>query len=152
LASGDDRGEIRLWDTASRKLLHTLSHQGDEKWIFGLCFHPLGEVLASGSYDKTVKLWHAGTGRLLRTLEGHTDRITSVSFSSDGRLIASLGESGDVRVWDPDSSACLVTIPRGTSGLNWHASLAFHPRLPLLAAVSRSVDAPDDTVKGTINI
>src|SRR6185295_2860127 len=40
-----------------------------------------GRRLLSGSQDKTVKLWHPATGRLLRTFEGHSNAVTSVAFS-----------------------------------------------------------------------
>ena len=45
-----------------------------------------GQVVASASSDQTVRLWNASTGAPLRTLEGHTDLVNSVSFSPDGQV------------------------------------------------------------------
>ncbi len=56
----------------------------------GVAFNPQGGILVSASDDRTVKLWDAQSGKLIRTLEGHTELVTNVAFSSDGRLLASL--------------------------------------------------------------
>jgi hypothetical protein len=59
-----------------------------------------GQVLASASYDKTIKLWDARTGQELRTLRGHTDIVTSVAFVADGQILASASTDGTVKLWD----------------------------------------------------
>jgi len=53
--------------------------------VWDVAFSPDGQTLASGSLDKTVILWDVSTGRKLRTLKGHTDRVLSVAFSPDGQ-------------------------------------------------------------------
>ena len=52
-------------------------------------FSPDGTKVASGSRDKTVKLWDVTSGECLQTLEGHSDDVMSVSFSPDGTKVAS---------------------------------------------------------------
>jgi WD40 repeat protein len=56
----------------------------------------------SGSKDTTIKLWDATSGKLLRTLTGHTGRIESLGFSPDGKWLATGGGGGDttVKIWD----------------------------------------------------
>ncbi|KAF4767108.1 hypothetical protein N7455_011603 [Penicillium solitum] len=56
-------------------------------------------LLASGFRDNTVQLWDTATGSLQQTLEGHSDSVCSVTFSPDGRLLAS-GSYETVQPWD----------------------------------------------------
>jgi len=53
-----------------------------------VAFSPNGRLLASGSDDKTVKLWNSATGELIQRLEGHNNWVMAVAFCLDGRLLA----------------------------------------------------------------
>jgi sugar lactone lactonase YvrE len=69
--------------------------------VLSVSFSPDGRLLASGSYDSTVKLWDVVAGKELRALTGHTTLVNSVAFSPDGKLLASSGAGeGTVRIWD----------------------------------------------------
>ena len=66
-----------------------------------MAFSPDGTRIASGSDDKTVRVWDAATGQPVgQPLTGHTDAVCSVAFSPDGTRIASGSDDKTVRVWD----------------------------------------------------
>jgi len=55
-------------------------------------FHPNSLYLATGSYDKSVRMWDVQRGACIRLLTGHTDSVTTLAISPDGRTLASAGE------------------------------------------------------------
>lgn len=71
---------------------------GHEEQVTSLSFSPDGDMLASASQDKTVKIWSLKTGELLRTIDANLNFEQSIEFSPDGKAIAS-GSDGEVRVW-----------------------------------------------------
>jgi WD40 repeat protein len=79
--------------------------RGHESWVLSVTFCFDGRRIASGSNDKTVRVWDTETGAEIRLLRGHTEKVTSVAFSPDGRRIASGSNDNTVRVWDTETGA-----------------------------------------------
>lgn len=109
--------------------------QGHTGPVGAIAFHPDGEILASGGYDKTIILWKVETGEKLTTLQGHQNWVTALSFNKDGTLLASGSYDETVILWDlkveTGSSHSYKTL-RGHTG---HVlSLAFSPDETLLAS------------------
>ncbi|BAY91216.1 MULTISPECIES: WD40 repeat domain-containing protein [unclassified Tolypothrix] len=78
--------------------------QGHTNFVQSVSFSPDGKLLATASYDNTVKLWRRD-GSLFKTLEGHTQQVMSVRFSPDRKTIASGSRDGTVRLWDNNGNS-----------------------------------------------
>lgn len=124
LASANSNKIVRLWDIQTGAALQafeghvdvTKNAENSQYRITSLAFSFDRQQLASASLDKTVRLWSPNTGDELQTLH-HSDRIRTVSFSSDGRKLASASDDGQilasssanhtVRLWDTSIGQCL---------------------------------------------
>ncbi len=91
---------------------------GHEDWVRGVAVSPDGTWAASGSRDKTVKIWDLETGACRATLQGHTREVNSVAITPDGKLILSASDDNSVRVWDADSRRKLAKLD-GHTDLVW---------------------------------
>ncbi len=89
--------------------------------VASVAFSPDGKILASGSYDNTIKLWDVASGKELRTLSGHSSIVKMVAFSPDGHILASGSSIDTIKLWNVESGKELRTL----KGDFWHV----HPAL-----------------------
>lgn len=65
-------------------------------------FSPDGQRVVTASYDGTARVWGAEDGRLLATLQGHTETVYDVTFSPDGQRVFTASADGTARLWNLD--------------------------------------------------
>jgi WD40 repeat protein len=107
---------VNIWDTTTGKDLlfnfqQLLTLSGHSDSIKGVAFSPDGKYLATGSEDKTARIWETFGGRELLTL-GHSDEVTSVAFSPDGKRLATAAKDGNLRIWDATNGREVLSISR----------------------------------------
>ncbi|WP_293354425.1 MULTISPECIES: serine/threonine-protein kinase [unclassified Microcoleus] len=83
--------------TYNWQCIHTLT--GHKNLIYSVAFSPNGEVIASASDDKTIKLWRVEDGQEIVTLAGHTNSVYTVAFSPDGLMLASSSHDKTIKLW-----------------------------------------------------
>jgi WD40 repeat protein len=111
-----------------------MSAQG--RTVRAVAYSSDGRIIASCGDDRTIKLWDAANGRMLRTLTGHTAYVWDIAFSPDSRWLASSGSWDDktVRIWDVSNGEMLHVLDGGYT--NIVSSVAFSPDGRLVAAGS----------------
>lgn len=123
-----------LW--AKAKLRRTLSGHADV--VKSVAISPDGQILASGSYDKTIKLWSLSTGELRQTLFNHTHRITCLAISPDGQTLASGSYDNTIKLWSLSTGELLHTLNGRPDRVRY---LAFSPNSQML------ISSGDSTIK-----
>jgi WD40 repeat protein len=154
VASGapGQRGEVHLYNVpsplpmpADLKAYKSIAAHTDV--VHAMNFGGDGKLLATCSYDRTVKLWNAESGGEVSTLRDHSDAVYDVTFSPDGKLLASGAADRAVKVWEVVSGRRLYTLSEPTE---WIYALAWSPDGKYLAGagVDKSIRVWDATAAG----
>lgn len=91
---------------------------GHKNWVNSVAVSLNGTWAASGSDDKTVKIWDLATGQCRATLKGHTHQVRSVAITPDGKRILSGSFDNSVRVWDAGSGREVAKLEGHTVTVN----------------------------------
>ena len=133
---------ITLWDTVSGA--HICQLQGHHGAVLSVTFSPDGRYLASGSEDKTVRVWNTQDGLAMPVpLQGHQHPITSLTYTPDGFYIVSASDDRIIHVWNASSGAMVMPPMQGHP--KWVPFVALHLNpVRIAAALSGDVLRPSD--------
>lgn len=97
MISAGYHGDIKVWDFKGREL--------KSRWKIGcslvkIVYHRSNGLLATVADDLVIRLFDVVALRMVRKFEGHTDRITDLCFSEDGKWLLSSSMDGSLRIWD----------------------------------------------------
>ena len=128
-AVASDGNFIQIYDLQRNAWapIRAAQHEGD---VLALSYSPVAGLLASGARDTVAQVWDVQAGRLVATLRGHTAAVTGVSFSRDGRRLATSGEDGDVYIWDPATGQEILRLTpfdKDAAGGNGVTAVQFSP-------------------------
>lgn len=99
IATGSDDRTVKLWTSNGDGELTSQTLQGHSGGVTSVAFSPDGTLLASASYDRTVKVWNVESLEEAATLKGHGDSVRCVAFSPDGLWLASASRDRTIKVW-----------------------------------------------------
>lgn len=129
---------LTLAPNAAAQKLELVVRTGHSALVTSVAYSPDGKMLASGSVDRTIKLWDVASGQEILTLCGHKSNVISVAFNHDGKRLASASYDNMIRLWDVERGVTLWTVEGYRYGVK---SVAFSPDGATLASTG------DNTVK-----
>ncbi|KAJ1957962.1 pre-mRNA-splicing factor prp46 [Linderina pennispora] len=114
------------------KLMRVIS--GHIGWVRALAVEPGNKWFASGSVDRTIKIWDLASGTLKLTLTGHISPVRGLAVSARHPYLFSCGEDKQVKCWDLETNKVVRQYNGHLSGIY---SMALHPTLDLLVTGGR---------------
>ncbi|MBW4577891.1 MAG: WD40 repeat domain-containing protein [Aphanothece sp. CMT-3BRIN-NPC111] len=107
LLSTTQDSNIHLWNVQSGERIRTIPihRQGATVWLPArlnpsrIRLGAADSILATADMDHSIKLWNARTGARIVTMKGHQDSIQSLTFSPDGKMLASSSQDGTLKLW-----------------------------------------------------
>ncbi|MEX0818862.1 MAG: protein kinase, partial [Pirellulaceae bacterium] len=131
--TGGWNGVARIWSVADGSSID-LPHEG--QYVQSVAFSPIANQVATGCDDKSayLRIWDLETRQPLRTLQGHDDAVTSISYSGDGKRLLTTSFDNTARIWSVDTGEQLQIL-EGHSWWVWDA--AFSPDETQVVTVSQ---------------
>jgi cytochrome c len=115
-ATGGEDGKIAVWKSGNP--IPERTFEGHTAPIVSLAVSPGGNMIASASWDRSIRLWPLDGGAP-RTLNGHDQNVNGVAFSRDGSFLVSAAYDATVRIWplEGNGAPVIVTVPTPLNGV-----------------------------------
>jgi len=105
LFSGSHDSRAILWAPLSSSVEPIMVFSGHTGPVISLAINNAGTRLATGSWDKTARLWDVETGQCIMTFVGHEQSVSGLFFSPDGKSLVTASSDRTIRVWDLETGA-----------------------------------------------
>ncbi|RXM94080.1 Telomerase protein component 1 [Acipenser ruthenus] len=96
--------ELKVWAVAKGSLVLTLPHPYPLNCV---TFHPEGQLIATGSWDRSIRIWNWLSAQIVSTLSGHSASVHSLCFAPSGVSLASGSLDGEVKLWSVPATVCV---------------------------------------------
>ena len=106
---------------------HLYFSTGHTDGVKSIVYSPNEKYIATGGYDKTIRIWNVETGKEIRKFCGHTSSVRSISYTPDGKYIISGSGDGTIRIWNVEKgkeikkiteNSCVYSISCSPDGKN----------------------------------
>lgn len=101
-------GEAALIESDSGQVVHRFS--GHDDAVYCAALSPNHQILATGSYDRSVILWDVASGEPLRVLTGHNGAIYDLDFDASGELLVTASADQTIKLWQVETGLRLDTF------------------------------------------
>ncbi|MCB9874659.1 MAG: protein kinase [Planctomycetaceae bacterium] len=120
--TGGWNGSARVWNSDDGSSID-LPLEG--LYVQSVAFSPIANQVATGCDDKSafLRIWDLETQRPVRTLQGHEDAVTSISYSRDGKRLLTTSFDNTARIWDVETGKQLQVLA-GHSWWVWDAAFS----------------------------
>src|SRR5688572_13227907 len=96
---------------AQQNTLETIIQKGHDQAVLAVEVTPDSNYVATGSRDKTMKLWELATGREVRTFLGHTGTVNNIRFSVKGNYAITSSGDGTAKIWEVITGKVIHSTP-----------------------------------------
>jgi len=134
LSCSDDM-TVKLWDW-NHDFECTQYFEGHQHYVMQIKFNPKdSNTFASGSLDRSIKVWGLGSPVAHYTLEGHERGVNCIDYypSGDKPYILSGADDKTIKIWDYQTKSIVHSFDGHTHNI---CAVLFHPKLPLIASAS----------------
>lgn len=125
-------------DLKNKRAAATTRKEGDQEEskieTVVIAAHLVRDFLASGSRDKSIRIWEAKSGKCIQVLIGHDNWVTDMCFHPNGKFLLSVSDDKSLRVWDLISGRCSRKL------LNIHSHFVTTIAIKQKTVITGSVD------------